>query len=162
MSESEFGGSVWIREYPESVSFYRVKYGEKKKRVANVKYQDVMSKQYEIRKLFNGVDATNSLLKYFMSFESRFKNFEFKKKEYLSRKQIIDFMTAVPEALAQMIESDPKCENPENMQLAYEIWKCWTPIRQPISNAGGWNIKESDSKKALSWGSLGKREEEDA
>ncbi|MGE8499369.1 MAG: hypothetical protein ACN6O6_17850 [Pseudomonas sp.] len=152
-------GGLWIREIATGVSFYRVNYGEKKERVITVQYDEVMKRQHEIRKLFTTQEATSKLLKYFATFETRHKNREVVKKEYLSRKQIIDFMSATPEALAHMIESDPRCEKPENRQLAYEMWKDWTPIRQMLSNASGWNIKEADSKKALGWGSVGKKEE---
>lgn len=155
-------GGLWIREIATGVSFYRVNYGEKKERVITVPYDELMSRQHEVRKLFKSHEATTRLVKYFSTFEYRHKNKQIVKKELLSRKQIIDFMTAVPEALAKMIESDPKCEKPENQKLAHEVWKSWRPIRQLISNAGGWNIKEADSQRALGWGSLGKKEEEDA
>jgi hypothetical protein len=160
--EKKQKGGLWIREIATSVSFYRVNYGEKKERVITVPYDEVIARQHEIRKLFKSNEATSRLIKYFSTFEHRHKNKQIVKKELLSRKQIITFMTATPEALAQMIESDPKCEKPENQQLAHEIWKSWRPIRQLISNAGGWNVKEADSQRALGWGSLGKREEEDA
>jgi hypothetical protein len=154
-------GGLWIREIATGVSFYRINYAEKKERVITVQYDEVMKRQHEIRKLFTTQEATSKLLKYFATFEARHKNREVVKKEYLSRKQIIDFMTAVPEALAQMIESDPRCEKPENRQLAHEMWKDWTPIRQLISNASGWNIKEDDSKRELGWGNPKKKKSED-
>ena len=155
-------GGLWIREIATGVSFYRVNYGEKKERVITVPYEQVMLRQSEIRALFLTDEAVVKLDKYFRDFPFLRRENSEKKQKLLSAKQIIDFMTATPDALARMIESDPKCEKPENKQLAYEIWKSWRPIRQLISNAGGWNVKEADSQRALGWGSLGKREEEDA
>ncbi|MCO6060389.1 hypothetical protein NG726_27520 [Pseudomonas sp. MOB-449] len=152
-------GGLWIREIAAGVSFYRVNYGEKKERVITVPYHEVMSKQREIRRLF-GPEASLKLIKYFSTFEHKNKEKLVVKKEYLTRKQIVNFMLATPEALAKMIESDPRCEKPENKQLAMEIWKAWAPVRQLISSVSGWNIKEADSKKALGWGSIGRKEED--
>lgn len=161
-TESTSKGSIWIREAATSVGFYQVNYGEKKKRIITLTYDEVpdKAKQLAVRRLFQTPESTSKLLHYFSTFESRHKNREVVKKEYLSRKQIIDFMSATPEALMQMIEADPKCEKPENRQLAYEIWRDWRPIRQLISNLGGWNIKEADSKRELGWGNPGSKEED--
>lgn len=149
-------GSVWIRESAASVAFYKVVYGEKKKRLITLRFEEVGDKgsQLAVRKLFDTPEEAAKILQYFATFESRHKNRPVAKKAVLSKKQILDFMISTPEALSQMIEEDPKCENPSNQQLAYEIWKSWRPIRQLISNASGWNIKEADSKRELNWGTV--------
>ncbi|MDM8347690.1 hypothetical protein P8H27_02115 [Pseudomonas sp. sp1636] len=153
-------GWVWIREIATAVSFYRVKYGEKRERVITVPYDQVISSQHEIRKHFTSVANTNKLIKYFSTFEYRHKNRFVEKKKYLNQEQISAAMQAIEESLAELVKADPKCAKLENQQLAYEIWRAWTPIRQLISNASGWKIKESDSQKALGWGTAGKKEDD--
>ncbi len=160
MEEGKERSGLWIREAVTGVSFYRVKYGEKKQRLITVTYDQVLQKQHEVRALFSTQEATEKLNKYFREFQFLKREKSVKKKEYLTRKQIIEFMSAMPESIAILIDEDPKCIDPENRQLAYEIWKAWTPIRQLISNVSGWNIKEADSQRALSWGTLGKKKEE--
>lgn len=160
IKSDDLSGSVWIREYPESVSFYRVKYGEKKKRVLNVKYEEVMQCQHEIRKLFKGVDATNSLLSYFKTFESRHKNKQVVKKKLLTRKEIIEAFEAIGESLAAFVKEDPKCLKPENRQLGYGVWIGWTNVRPHINTIGGWNIRLDDAQKALGLGSKSRKKEE--
>lgn len=153
-------GGLWIREAATGVSFYRVKYGEKKQRLITVSYDQVIQRQHEVRSLFSTPEATAKLDKYFREFPFLKREKVVKKKDYLTRKQIIEFMNAMPESIAMLIEQDPKCLNDDNKQLAYEIWKAWTPIRQLISNVGGWNVKEADSQRALGWGTQGKKKEE--
>ncbi|WP_223415587.1 MULTISPECIES: hypothetical protein [unclassified Pseudomonas] len=160
MQASKEKGGLWIREAATSVSFYRVKYGEKKQRLITVSYDQVVQKQHEVRALFSAPEATAKLDKYFREFPFLKREKAVKKKEYLTRAKIVEFMSAMPESITVLIEDDPKCTSAENRQLAYEIWKAWTPIRQLISNVGGWNIKEADSKKALAWGNAKLKEEE--
>lgn len=152
-------GGLWIREAVTGVSFYRVKYGEKKQRLITVLYDQVMERKHEVRALFSTPEATEKLDKYFRDFPYIKREKTVKKKDYPTRKEIIEFMTAMPESISMLIDQDPKCLIDENKQLAYEIWKAWTPIRQLISNVGGWNVKEGDSKKALGWGNAKQREE---
>lgn len=160
MKEGKEKCGLWIREAATSVSFYRVKYGEKKQRLITVSYEHVVQKQHEVRALFPAPETSEKLDKYFRGFSFLKREKSIKKKEYLTRKQVIEFMSAMPESIAILIDEDPKCLSAENRQLAYEIWKAWTPIRQLISNASGWNIKEADSQRALGWGTLGKKREE--
>ncbi|MBM7059334.1 hypothetical protein JQX08_01305 [Pseudomonas sp. UL073] len=152
-------GWVWIREQARVVCFYRVIYGEKRERVLSVPYSEVMSRRQEIRECFTNDSNFKKLNRYFLSFESRNKEKLVEKKTFLSASQISAAMSQIEESIAELVKADQKCEKPENTHLAHEIWKAWTPIRQLISNASGWNIKEADSKKALSWGSVGKKEE---
>lgn len=154
-------GGLWIREAATGVSFYRVRYGEKKQRLITIPYDQVIKRQHEVRALFSMPEATAKLDKYFREFPFLKREKAVKKKAYLTRKQMIDFMTAMPESITILIEQDPKCLSDENKQLAYEIWKAWTPIRQLISNISGWNVKEGDSKKALGWGNAKQKEEEE-
>ncbi|MBF8755530.1 hypothetical protein [Pseudomonas guariconensis] len=152
---------LWIREAATGVSFYRVKYGEKKQRLITVSYDQLIQRQHEVRALFSTVEASAKLDKYFREFPFLKREKVVKKKDYLTRKQIIEFMNAMPESIAMLIEQDPKCLYDENKQLAYEIWKAWTPIRQLISNVSGWNVKEGDSKKALGWGNAKQKDDEE-
>lgn len=155
-------GSIWIREAATSVSFYQVNYGQKKKRLISVAYEDLVDKgkQLEVRKLFPYPEATKRLLQYFMSFESRHKEKLAPKKEFLNHKDILSTLQAVEDSLAELVRADPKCQNPDNLQLGYEVWRRWAKIRPNINTVNGWNIKESDSQKALNWGSAGKKENE--
>ena len=109
--------------------------------------------------LFPYPEATKRLLQYFSSFELRHKEKLVPKKTYLNAQQIIDALKAVKESHAEIVKNDPKCLKPENRQLGYEMWKMWGGIRPNLNTVSGWNIKEYDSKKALGWGSVGKREE---
>ena len=161
MEEGKERSGLWIREAATGVSFYRVNYGEKKQRLITVHYYQLLQKQHEVRALFSTPEATEKLNKYFREFQFLKGEKAVKKKEYLTREKMIEFMNAMPESIAILIESDPKCMSDENRQLAYEIWKAWTPIRQLISNVSGWNIKEADSKKALNWGNASKLKEEE-
>lgn len=155
-------GSIWIREAATTVSFYQVDYGEKKKRLITVAYGELVDKrkQHEVRMLFTYPEATKRLLQYFMSFESRHKERLVPKKELLDQKEILGALQAVEESLAELVRADPKCQKTENLQLGYEVWRRWAKIRPNINTVNGWNIKESDSQKALGWGSAGKREED--
>jgi len=155
-------GSIWIREAATSVSFYQVDYGQKKKRLITFAYEDLLDKRKrdEVRKLFPYPEATKRLLQYFTSFESRHKEKLVPKKEFLNQKEILSALQAVEESLAELVRADPKCQKPENLQLGYEVWRRWAKIRPNINTVNGWNIKESDSQKALGWGSAGKREED--
>ncbi|MDI3812027.1 hypothetical protein QK414_29320 [Pseudomonas aeruginosa] len=160
--EKRGNGSVWIREAATSVSFYQVDYGQKKKRLITVAYEDLADKrkQLEVRMLFPYPEATTKLLQYFSSFESRHKEKVVPKKEFLDRKAILAALQAVEESLTELVKADPKCQKPENLQLGYEVWRRWSKIRPNINTVNGWNIKESDSQKALCWGSAGKKEDE--
>ncbi|AXQ47732.1 hypothetical protein DZC31_10330 [Stenotrophomonas rhizophila] len=155
-------GSIWIREAAKSVSFYQVEYGQKKNRLITVAYEDLADKrkQHEVRMLFPYREAANKLGQYFLSFESRHKEKLVPKKEFLNQKAILAALQAVEESIAELVKADPKCQKPENLQLGYEVWKRWSKIRPNINTINGWNIKESDSQKALGWGSAGKREDE--
>lgn len=155
-------GSIWIREAATSVSFYQVDYGQKKRRLITVAYEELVdkSKQLEVRKLFPYPEATTRLLQYFMSFESRHKERLVQKKEFLDQKAILAALQAVEESLAELVKADPKCQNPENLQLGYEVWRRWSKIRPNLNTVNGWNIKESDSQKALGWGTAGRKEDE--
>lgn len=155
-------GSVWIREVATGVSFYQVDYGQKKRRLITVSYEDLVDKgkQLEVRKLFPFPEATKRLLQYFSSFESRHKEKLVPKKKFLDQKAILAALQAVEESLAELVKADPKCQKPENLQLGYEVWRRWSKIRPNINTVNGWNIKESDSQKALCWGSAGKKEDE--
>lgn len=157
--ENNEKGWLWIRELKNTVCFYRVVFGEKRECVLAVPYGEVMSRQHEIRKHFKSQANTVKLIKYLSSFESRNKEKLISKKEYLTPKQIIELMVLIKESLFELVKQDPKCLKPENKQLGMGVWRDWTPIRQSISNQTGWNIKESDSKKALNWGNPGKKEE---
>ncbi|MGL4318216.1 MAG: hypothetical protein ACRCTL_16570 [Pseudomonas sp.] len=157
--ESKEKGWVWIREQAKAVCFYRVVFGEKRERVLSVPYHEIMSRKQEIRDHFTSDSNFRKLNKYFLSFESRNREKLVEKKTFLTATQISAAMTQIEESLAELVKADHKCEKPQNRQLAYEIWRDWTPIRQLISNASGWSIKEADSKKALSWGAVGKKEE---
>lgn len=155
-------GSIWIREAATSVSFYQVDYGQKKRRLMTVAYEELVdkSKQLEVRKLFPYPEAATRLLQYFMSFELRHKEKLVPKKEFLDQKAILAALQAVEESLAELVKADPKCQVPDNLKLGYEIWRRWAKIRPNLNTVNGWNIKESDSQKALGWGSAGKREED--
>ncbi|MFP8003864.1 hypothetical protein ACLHTJ_04230 [Pseudomonas aeruginosa] len=154
-------GSIWVREAATSVSFYQVDYGQKKKRLITVSYEDLVdkSKQLEVRKLFPYPEATTRLLRYFTSFESRHKEKLAPKKEFLNQKEILSALQAVEESLAELVKADPKCQKPENLQLGFEVWRKWAKIRPNLNTVNGWNIKESDSQKALKWGTAGRKEE---
>lgn len=156
--EKKGKGSIWIREAATSVSFYQVDYGQKKKRLITVAYEDLFdkSKQLEVRKLFPYPEATTRLLQYFMSFESRHKEKLVPKKEFLNQKEIISTLQAVEESLAELVKADPKCQKSENLQLGYEVWRRWSKIRPNLNTVNGWNIKEGDSQQALGWGTKGK------
>ena len=160
--EKRGNGSIWIREVATGVGFYQVDYGQKKKRLITVTYEDLVDKrkQLEVRMLFPYPDATKKLLQYFSSFESRHKEKLVPKKEFLDQKAILGALQAVEESLAELVKADPKCQKPENLQLGYEVWRRWAKIRPNINTVNGWNIKESDSQKALGWGSAGKKEGE--
>ncbi|HHG4905548.1 TPA: hypothetical protein ACPWGP_004604 [Pseudomonas aeruginosa] len=155
-------GSVWIREVATGVSFYQVDYGQKKRRLITVTYEDLVDKrkQLEVRMLFPYPEATTRLLQYFSSFESRNKDKIVPKKTYMNAQQILVALQAIEESLAELVKADPKCQKPENLQLGYEVWRRWSKIRPNINTVNGWNIKESDSQKALNWGSAGKKEDE--
>ncbi|MCZ7719926.1 hypothetical protein [Pseudomonas aeruginosa] len=155
-------GSIWIREAATSVSFYQVDYGQKKKRLITVAYEDLVdkSKQLEVRKHFPYPEATTRLLQYFMSFESRHKEKLLPKKQFLDQKAILEALQEVEESIAELVKADPKCQKPDNLKLGYEVWRRWSKIRPNLNTVNGWNIKESDSQKALGWGSAGKREED--
>jgi len=139
------------------VCFYRVVFGEKRERVLAVPYTEVMARQHEIRKHFKSPKCTAKLIKYFSSFESRNKEKLVDKKVYLTPQQIIESMVLIEESLAELVKADPKCEKPENRQAGYETWRQWSKIRPWLNTLGGWNIKESDSQKALGWGTAGRR-----
>lgn len=151
-------GSIWVREVATGVSFYQVDYGQKKKRLITVTYEDLADKrkQLEVRKLFPYPEAATKLLQYFMSFESRHKEKLVPKKEFLDQKAILGALQAVEESLAELVRADPKCQKPENLQLGYEVWRRWSKIRPNLNTVNGWNIKEGDSQQALGWGTKGK------
>jgi len=151
-------GSIWIREVATSISFYQVDYGQKKKRLITVTYEDLADKrkQLEVRMLFPYPEATTKLLQYFSSFESRHKEKLVPKKKFLDQKAILGALKAVEESLAELVKADPKCQSPDNLQLGYEVWRRWSRIRPNLNTVNGWNIKEGDSQQALGWGTKGK------
>lgn len=152
-------GSLFIRENAASVAFIKIKYGQPNERLITVPFQELLERQEELKSIALAIseDSEQKVRKYLFNFK-RAPKINAAKKEFLSREQIINFMSRAPEALAELIEQDPKCKKPENRQLAMEIWKSWTPIRQLLSNVRGWNIKEADSKRDLGWGALPKKE----
>jgi hypothetical protein len=152
-------GSLFIRENASSVAFIKIKYGQPNERLITVPFQELLERQEELKSIALAIseESEQKVRKYLFNFK-RAPKIKAAKKEFLSREQIINFMSRAPEALAQLIEQDPKCKKPENRQLAMEIWKSWTPIRQLLSNVRGWNIKEADSKRDLGWGALPKKE----
>lgn len=156
--EDKEKGWVWIREQAKAVAFYRVRFGEKREKVLSVPYNEVMERQREIRKHFTSSSNSTKLLKYFSSFESRNREKLVQKKTFLTAQQIEEAMLAIEESLAERVKADPKCLKPENRLLGQRIWKHWTPIRQQIGNATGWNIKEAESKKVLGWGNPGSKD----
>lgn len=151
-------GWLWIRELKNSVCFYRVVFGEKRERVLAVPYGEVMARQHEIRKHFKSPKCTGKLIKYFSTFEFRNKEKLVDKKVYLTPAQIIESLDLIDLSYAELVKADPKCEKPENRQLGYETWHRWSKIRPHLNTLGGWNIKESDSQRALGWGTAGKKE----
>lgn len=157
--ENQEKGWLWIRELKNSVCFYRVVFGEKRERVLAVPYCEVMARQHEIRKHFKNPKNTAKLLKYFTTFEFRHKEKLVDKKVYLTPQQIIESMVLIEESLAELVKADPKCQKPENRQAGYETWRQWSKIRPHLNTLGGWNIKESDSQKALGWGTAGRRDQ---
>ncbi|MFY1021660.1 hypothetical protein [Ectopseudomonas khazarica] len=150
-------GWLWIRELKNTVCFYRVVFGEKRERVLAVPYTEVMARQPEIRNHFKSPKNTAKLLKYLNTFEFRNKEKLVDKKVYLTPAQIIESLVQIEESLAELVKADPKCEKPENRQAGYETWRQWSKIRPYLNTLGGWNIKESDSQKALGWGTAGRR-----
>lgn len=159
MSREAAVGSLFIRENATSVAFVRVKYGQPNERLVTIPFEELLDRQEELKSIALAISegAERKIRKYLFDFK-RTPKIKAAKKEFLSREQIINFMSRAPEALARMIEEDPKCKKPENRQLAMEIWKSWTPIRQLLSKVSGWNIKEADSKRDLGWGALPKKE----
>lgn len=153
-------GSLFIRENATSVAFIKIKYGHPNERLVTVPFEQLLDRQEELKSIALAIseDSEQKVRRYLFDFK-RAPKIKAGKKEFLSREQIINFMSRAPDALAQLIEQDPKCQNPENRKLALEVWKSWTPIRQLISNVSGWNIKEADSKRELSWGPLPKKED---
>lgn len=157
--ESEEKGWLWIRELKNSVCFYRVVFGEKRERVLAVPYGEVMLRQREIRNHFKSPRSAGKLNKYFGTFEFRNKEKLVDKKVYLTPAQIIESLTLIEESLAELVKADPKCQKPENRQAGYETWRQWSKIRPWLNTLSGWNIKESDSQKALGWGTAGRKEQ---
>lgn len=153
-------GSLFIRENAASVAFIKIKYGQPNERLITVSFQELLDRQEELKSIALAIseESEQKVRRYLFDFK-RAPKIKAAKKEFLSREQIINFMSRAPEALAQLIEHDPKCQNSENRKLALEIWKSWTPIRHLISSMSGWNIKEADSKRELGWGPLPKKED---
>lgn len=153
-------GSLFIRENATSVAFVKVKYGQPNERLITVPFEELLDRQEELKSIALAIseESEKKVRRYLFDFK-RSPKIKAAKKEVLTREQIINFMSRAPEALAQLIEQDPKCQNSENRKLALEVWKSWTPIRQLISNVSGWNIKEADSKRELGWGPLPKKED---